>query len=121
MRTIPLCFPALAVLAFLPDQIVADLLPRTLPSVTEATLTGRVALRAELACIRERGYSVADETLEVGLVAIAAPIFDHDGRVVAAISIAGPKLRVTVDRISVIGDCVRNGAAHTSALLGYRP
>ncbi|MCA9866671.1 MAG: IclR family transcriptional regulator [Anaerolineae bacterium] len=111
----------LAVLAYLPDEMAAGLLPRTLTPVTTATITGRVALRAELACIRERGYSVADETLEVGLVAIAAPIFDHDGRVVAALSIAGPKLRVTVDRISVIGDYVRRAAADISALLGYKP
>lgn len=111
----------LAVLAYLPDEMAAGLLPRTLTPVTTATITGRVALRAELACIRERGYSVADETLEVGLVAIAAPIFDHDGHVVAALSIAGPKLRVTVDRISVIGDYVRRAAADISALLGYKP
>lgn len=111
----------LAVLAFLPDDIAANLLPRTLPSVTAATITGRVALRAELACIRERGYSVADETLEVGLVAIAAPVRDHDGRVVAALSIAGPKLRVTADRVPTIGERVRASAAGVSALLGYRP
>ena len=111
----------LATLAFLPDGEAAELLPRTLARVTAATITGRVALRVELACIRERGYSVADETLEAGLVAIAAPVYDYDGRVVAALSIAGPKVRVTVECVPVIGNRVRAAAADVSALLGYRP
>ncbi|MBP6015855.1 MAG: IclR family transcriptional regulator [Candidatus Promineofilum sp.] len=111
----------LVVLAFLPDETVAALLPRTLSPVTTATITGRVVLRAKLAHIRERGYSVADETLEVGLVAIAAPVRDHDGRVVAALSIAGPNLRVTADCVPIIGERVRAAAASVSALLGYRP
>jgi DNA-binding IclR family transcriptional regulator len=111
----------LAVLAFLSDETVANLLPRTLSPVTAATITGRVALRAELACIRERGYSVADEALEVGLVAIAAPVFDHDGRTIAALSIAGPKLRVTAECIPTIGERVRAAAGRVSSLLGYHP
>ncbi len=111
----------LAVLAFLPEPDANDLLPRTLPVVTAATITGHSALRAELARVRERGYSVADETLEVGLVAIAAPIFDHDGRAIAALSIAGPKLRITAECVPTIGERVQAAAGRISALLGYRP
>jgi DNA-binding IclR family transcriptional regulator len=109
----------LAVLALRPEA--EELLPRSLAPVTAATLTSRAALRAELICIRERGYSVADETLEVGLVAIAAPVFDHDGRPIAALSIAGPKLRVTADCIPAIGERVRAAAGRVSARLGFRP
>lgn len=111
----------LATLAYLPDETVGALLPRALPPVTPATITGRAALRAELAYVRERGYSVADETLEVGLVAIAAPVFDHDGRPAAALSIAGPKLRLTAECVPAIGEQVRTAADRVSALLGYRP
>lgn len=108
----------LAVLAFRPDT--DELLPRVLTPVTPATLTGRVPLRTELACIRARGYSIADETLEHGLIALAAPIYDHDGRVVAALSVAGPKLRLTAECVPTIGDGVRAAAEHVSARLGYR-
>jgi DNA-binding IclR family transcriptional regulator len=111
----------LAVLAFLPEADATRLLPRVLPPITESTVTSRVALRAELACVRERGYSIADETLEVGLVAIAAPVFDHDGRAIAALSIAGPKLRVTAECVPAIGERVRAAAGRVSALLGYHP
>jgi DNA-binding IclR family transcriptional regulator len=109
----------LAVLAFQPAS--EELLPRSLAPVTAATLTNRVALRAELACVRQRGYSVADETLEVGLVAIAAPVYDHDGRVIGALSIAGPKLRLTADCIPAIGGQVNSAAGRISTLLGYHP
>ena len=108
----------LAVLAFRPDT--DELLPRVLTPVTPATLTGRVPLRTELACIRARGYSIADETLEHGLIALAAPIYDHDGRVVAALSVAGPKLRLTAECVPTIGDGVRAAAEQVSARLGYR-
>ena len=110
----------LAVLAYLPEPEAAGLLPRSLPRITPATVTGRDALRAELICTRERGYSVADETLEVGLVAIAGPIFNHDGLVVAAISIAGPKLRVSAELIPHIGERIRKAAGLVSSRLGYR-
>lgn len=106
----------LAVLAFCPGA--DDLLPRVLPPITPATLTGRVALRAELACIRARGYSIADETLEDGLIALAAPVYDHDGRVVAALSIAAPKHRLLPDAIPAVGEHVRAAAARVSARLG---
>ncbi|HNS39364.1 MAG TPA: IclR family transcriptional regulator [Promineifilum sp.] len=107
-------------LAYLPEETVAALLPQTLPSVTPATITSRAELRAELDRIRARGYSIGDETLEVGLVAIAAPIRDHDGHVLAALSIAGPKLRVTAECVPLVGEQVRAAAGRVSGRLGYR-
>jgi DNA-binding IclR family transcriptional regulator len=41
----------------------------------------------------ERGYAVADEELEPGLVAVAAPVRRFDGRVVAAVNVSGPSFR----------------------------
>lgn len=111
----------LVTLAFLPEDRAFELLPATLPLITHRTPTSRAALWAELAAARERGYSIADETLEVGLVAIAAPVFDHDGRALGALSIAGPKLRVTAECVPLIGERVRAAAARVSAQLGYRP
>lgn len=110
----------LATLAFMPEELTADLLPSALLPVTTHTMTSRVALRHELGTIRERGFSVADETLEVGLIALAAPVYNHDGQVVATISVAGPKVRITPDCIAEIGEQVIAAADHVSARLGYR-
>ena len=50
-----------------------------------------------------RGYAVADNELEPGLVAIAAPVTDSDGAVVAAVSVTGPSVRLTGNRIAGVG------------------
>jgi IclR family transcriptional regulator, acetate operon repressor len=111
----------LVALAFMPEDDARALLPATLLSVTRHTFTNRADLWRELEVTRRRGYSIGDETLEVGLVAIAAPVFNHDGQVMAAISIAGPKLRITPKCVPAIGEQVRAAANSVSARLGYRP
>lgn len=110
----------LAMLAFLPDEMTADLLPTTLLPVTSHTTTSRVALRRQLGETRQRGYSIADESLEVGLIALAAPVYNHDGQVVATVSMAGPKVRITPDCVHEIGSQVVATADRVSARLGYR-
>ncbi len=61
----------------------ADLTP-----LTPRTLTSREAIEAELARIREAGYAVVDQELEVGLRSVAVPVRGADGRTAAAINIA---------------------------------
>lgn len=109
-----------ALLAFMPPDRAAALLPKTLRPVTAQTITDRKALLAELEAVRRRGYSVADESLEVGLVAIAAPVFNHDGEVVAAVSIAGPKVRITPECLPDVAARVVRAAEQFSAQIGYR-
>lgn len=111
----------LVTLAYLPEAAARALLPTSLRPVTAHTITARGELWAELDAVRSRGYSIGDETLEVGLIAIAAPVFNHDGQVVAAVSIAGPKLRLPPERVAHIGGQVRAAADCISARLGYRP
>ncbi len=110
----------MALLAFVPDEMVRQLLPDVPSPVTSHTITDGETLRRELAETRARGYSVADETLEVGLVAIAAPVYNHDGQVVATLSIAGPKSRVTPGQVPEIGRQVMVAADRVSARLGFR-
>ncbi|NIP82865.1 MAG: IclR family transcriptional regulator, partial [Gemmatimonadetes bacterium] len=54
-----------------------------MPALTPNTLTTPSAVRAELAGIRERGYAVAVEELQLGYVAVGAAVRDHEGRPVA--------------------------------------
>jgi IclR family transcriptional regulator, KDG regulon repressor len=51
------------------------------------------ALSARVKEAAERGYAIADEELEPGLVAVAAPIRRFDGRIVAAVNVSGPSFR----------------------------
>lgn len=82
------------ILAHLRKQEIDDYLERhELTALTDATVTSQRKLRAELTAIRKRGYAVSLGERQVGAASIAAPILDHDGGVVAAISVCGPLSR----------------------------
>ena len=64
------------------------------------TVTSRTKLKAELAEVREAGYAVAVDELEVGLTAAAAPIRSAHGDIIASMSISGPTFRLTDERLA---------------------
>ncbi len=81
-------------LAFLPDDRVESIVrAKGLKRFTPNTITDREQLHAELCRIRERGYALDDEEIEVGLRCVAAPIKDASGDVIGALSISGPAFR----------------------------
>jgi len=108
-----------ALLAFLPPRDTDRILAGSLPRFTERTITDPQRLRAELATVRERGYAHALGEIEEGLNAVAAPVRDAAGTVVAAVSISGPAYRVTADRIAALGALVVGAAAQISTRLGF--
>lgn len=82
-------------LAFKPPAVVeAWLATQTLKAMTPQTITSGRRLVRELRAIRERGYGIDEEEHEIGVRCIAAPISNHAGEVVAAISVAGPADRM---------------------------
>jgi len=85
-------------LAFQSEEAIDKCLQRPLPKYTEKTITDPQLLRRELREIRTQGYAVNYGAVQVGVTAIGAPIRDHGGAVVAAMTLVGPAFRVTVDR-----------------------
>ncbi|MFD7477763.1 IclR family transcriptional regulator C-terminal domain-containing protein [Streptomyces sp. NPDC059837] len=96
-------------LADLPEPPLTELLP-----LTPRTITDPARLKAVLKRVREEGYALVDEELEVGLRSIAVPVRERGGRVVAAVNVAMhssrrtpeecvtevlPELRATVSRM----------------------
>jgi len=77
------------------------------------------ALEDRLAQIREQDYAVVVDELDLGAHSIAAPIRDHSGRVVAAISVAGPSHRFDEAAITHYVNVVMQAAAQISQELGY--
>ncbi|MGO2035205.1 MAG: IclR family transcriptional regulator [Brevibacterium sp.] len=61
---------------------------------TPHTLGSRKELTDNLAEVRERGFALVHEEFEAGLDALAAPVFGIDDRVVAAVGISGPTMRI---------------------------
>jgi DNA-binding IclR family transcriptional regulator len=110
-----------ALLAALPADEVARRLAGRLTAWTPHTITALPALQADLASTRRRGYAVAREELEVGLVAVGAPVRDYDGRCVGAVSLAGPSQRLTSERTPAFGARVVAAALAIARQLGYPP
>ncbi|MDQ3671650.1 MAG: IclR family transcriptional regulator [Actinomycetota bacterium] len=69
---------------------------------------------------RVRGWAIADEDFEEGLVAVAAPVRDFRGGAVAAINVSGPKFRFA-SRLEEAGEQVRASAEELSRVLGWDP
>jgi len=107
-----------AIAAFAAEPVRLRLLELPLDRVTPHTITDRAELEAQLDDIRQSGIAHTHEELEVGLDALAAPVFDADGEVVAALDVSGPSHRLRdrpgLDRLT------RDGAADLSRRLGYR-
>jgi IclR family transcriptional regulator, acetate operon repressor len=95
-------------------------LPRELTRLTPKTITDRGDLRAELERVRREGVAVALEELELGLHAVAAPVFDCFGACVAAISVSGPAYRLTERRLAEVGELCVATSNDVSTRLGYR-
>jgi len=95
--------------------------PARLDRVAPRTITDRAVLGAQLDAVRRRGFAVAFEELEPGLLAVAAPIRDRTGRVVASISISGPTVRLAASDLDRLGALVVGESRVLSARLGYRP
>ncbi len=110
-----------ALLAHLPQPELAAILAQPLRPLTEKTIHDAGRLRDCLAEVRRRGYAVAADELEMGFVAIGAPIFDSDEQAIAAISLGGTSARLTPERVPAIGARVRAAAERISHRLGYRP
>lgn len=107
-------------LAHLPPADLRRSLARPLRRFTDRTVTGRRLLVHQLDEARRRGFAEAVEELEAGFVAVAAPVFRHDGAVVAAISVGGPTARIPPERLPDLAARVVRHAARASRALGYR-
>jgi IclR family KDG regulon transcriptional repressor len=77
-------------LAFMPDELKA---------YTPRTITDRETLKKELQTVAEQGYAIDNEELDPGVRCVAAPIRDYTRRIVGAVSISGPSMRFTEERI----------------------
>jgi IclR family transcriptional regulator, acetate operon repressor len=102
----------------------AELPKGRLEQRTGKTITSRVALAAELAAVRERGYAVTIEELEPGLVAVAAPVFAGgsiaaQATAVAALSVSGPASRLAGEELPAAAEACMAAARSVSALLGH--
>ena len=106
-------------LAFAPAGIQEEVLSGEFDSITPNTITGRAGFEKELAMIRAQGYAVSFGERLAETVAVAAPVRDLSGQVVAALGITGPSSRISQDDVRKLIDFVQTSARDFSQELGY--
>ena len=106
-------------LAHLAEEERRRLLSRPLPRLTPRTITDPRILEKQLRRVLTDGYAFTLEELELGLNAVAAPVHVADGRVQAAVSVAGPSYRVTPQRLTELGEMTKDAGAAISRRMGY--
>jgi IclR family acetate operon transcriptional repressor len=106
-----------SLLAYLPErelQTIVDKLP--LIKLTPKTITHKKHLLEHLSRVREQGFAVDVEENVTGVVCVAAPIFDPEGRALASISISGPTARMG-PKLAQVNEAVRSAAVTASRML----
>ena len=101
------------------DQVEAIASSAGLSAHTANTITSFPLLKKEIERVRTQGYSVDNEETALGMVGIAAPVFDHNGKVVAAASAGGMTAEVQPEMSAVITQ-VKSSALQISKNLGYQ-
>jgi DNA-binding IclR family transcriptional regulator len=108
-------------LAFMPEEQREHLIcEMELSSFTPNTIKDKDILRKTLAEIRQQGYAVDEQDFEVGAYAFGAPVFDHEGNVVAGLSITTPTARCSAKRRKELIAMVLASAQKLSERLGYQ-
>jgi IclR family KDG regulon transcriptional repressor len=88
--------------------------PRTANTVTRVD-----ELQKQIKQIRRDGVAFEDEEHELGIKTVAAPVMDWENNVAAAISVVGPSVRMTRQKILEIAPIVKNYALKISRAMGY--
>ena len=104
------------VLAF--GQGRETVIPPTLPAFTPNTITDPAILARAIREVLERGWAEADEEREEDLAAIAVPVFDHLGNLVAVLGVQGPAERFDAKARRAALPAVQHAAGEVGRLLG---
>lgn len=108
-------------LGYLPvNRLQEFLATQPLRQFTINTIVNPEQLCLHLERVRAQGYAVSAEEFADGLRGVAAPILDLEGKAVAAVGIAGPASRLTLERINRLINILRESCYSVSLLLGCR-
>jgi IclR family acetate operon transcriptional repressor len=108
-----------AIMAALSDEDVSSLLHRVgMPRFTKNTIVDPDMLLHQLALVRKRGWATDDQEHAEGLRCVGSAIYNEYGEAIGAVSISGPIVRVTEERIGELGPMVKRAAADITEHVG---
>jgi len=110
-----------AMMATLSDKAISQHLHRVgMPRLTTRTIVDPDALLKDLALARKRGWAIDDQEQADGLRCVGAAVYNEHSEVMGAISISGPTVRVTEERLGELGPMVKRAAAEITERIGGR-
>lgn len=108
-----------ALIAHEPDEIVQDFLnDAELAANTPNTIVDPRHLQTALTEIGSQGYAVDNEELHEGVMCVAAPVFDYENQVIAAVSISFPKTETMTQQLEYLAECTTEAAREISRSMG---
>jgi len=108
-----------ALLAAMPPEKARKFIQmREFERATTNTVIDQKALCKEVEEVREKHFARDDEEHCVGLRCVASAIFDEFGEPIAAVSLSGPRARVSDERFPILGAMVQETAAQITAAMG---
>ena len=107
-------------LAFASETFQIEIIQRKRQKFTDQTITDPDALLKELKIIRQQGYAFSKGELVSEVAGLAAPVYDYEGQVCAALNIAGPTQRFGTERCKKMLSQLLDAAQQLSLLLGNR-
>ncbi len=108
------------VLSYIDKEKIRNYLPKKIPKHTENTITNKVAFIKRLEEIKENGYTIDNEEFVEGIKCVAAPIFDHEGKVRFSLSTTGPAFRMTDEKTKELVIIIKEAANEISRRIGYK-
>ncbi|MES2103987.1 MAG: IclR family transcriptional regulator C-terminal domain-containing protein [Pseudomonadota bacterium] len=107
------------ILAHMPEEALAQYFSSvTLRAYTDKTVVSRAKLMEIFATIRQNGYVIIEEELEIGLRSMAVPVRGASGRVTAALNVSAQATRISSKRMREdFLAALQNGAQELSAML----
>ncbi len=110
-----------ALVAFAEDSERERLLEELpLEPLTEVSITDRAQFRAEIDKVRRQGYAVMDEENELGMRAVAVPLFNSQGVAFASLATAVPVFRLSLEALVALVPLLQDAAAELAARLPQR-
>lgn len=109
----------LCLLSGLPSEALDKYLEAPRVALTSKTVLDSDELREKIRKVKRQGYAIEDEECEEGTRCLAAPIFQDDGRILAAVGVAGPRLRMKKSQFPALAPVVIEAAEAISNSLGF--
>jgi IclR family acetate operon transcriptional repressor len=108
-----------AMLAALPDDVIAKKLHQIgMQKFTAKTIADPEALLKDLAKARKRGWTIDDQERAEGMRCVGAAVYNEHSEAIGAISVSGPMVRMSDERLGELGPMVKRAAAEITERIG---